>query len=86
GQLAIGIVRRSQDATQGVEFEQALVNDGRDNLVTRHRISPYALAAAGMPLSALPPGHYPLIEDYIASGGKARFMQVEVSMTASRAA
>jgi hypothetical protein len=39
-----------------------------------------------MPLSALPPGHYPLIEDYIASGGKARFMQVEVSMTASRAA
>jgi diguanylate cyclase (GGDEF)-like protein len=86
GQLAVATVRRSQDATQGVEFEQALVNDGRDNLVTRHRVSPYALAAAGMPLSALPPGHYPLIEDYIASGGKARFMQVEVSMTASRAA
>jgi hypothetical protein len=84
GQLAVAIVRRSQDATQGVEFEQHLVNDGRDNLVTRHRISPYALAAAGMPLSALPPGHYPLIEQYVAS--KARFMQVEVSQTASRAA
>jgi len=86
GQLAVATVRRSQDATQGVEFETPLINDGRDNLVTRHRISPYALAAAGMPLSALPPGYYPLIEDYIASGGKARFMQVEVSMTASRAA
>lgn len=86
GQLAVATVRRSQDATQGVEFEQPLINDGRDNLVTRHRVSPYALAAAGMPLSALPPGHYPLIEEYIKSGGKARFMQVEVSMTASRAA
>jgi diguanylate cyclase (GGDEF)-like protein/PAS domain S-box-containing protein len=88
GQLAVATVRRSQDATQGVEFEQQLINDGRDNLVTRHRVSPYALAAAGMPLSALPPGHYPLIEDYLAKGGgtNARFMQVEVSMTASRAA
>ena len=44
------------------------------------------IAGAPPDLSALPPGHYPLIEDYIASGGKARFMQVEVSMTASRAA
>jgi diguanylate cyclase (GGDEF)-like protein/PAS domain S-box-containing protein len=87
GQLAVAIVRRSQDATQGVEFEQQLVMDGRDNLVTRHRVSPYALAAAGMPLSALPPGHYPLIEEFLAKGGgKARFMQVEVSHPASRAA
>jgi diguanylate cyclase (GGDEF)-like protein/PAS domain S-box-containing protein len=88
GQLAVCTVRRSQDATQGVEFEQQLVNDGRDNLVTRHRVSPYALAAAGMPLSALPPGHYPLIEEFLAKGGggNARFMQVEVNQTASRAA
>jgi hypothetical protein len=78
-------VRRSQDATQGLEFETPLVSDGADGLCTRHRISPYALAAAGMPLAALPPGHYGL-----PGGGKRakapRFMQVDVGMGASRAA
>ena len=44
----------------GVEFETALVNDGAGGLCTRHRISPYALAAAGMPLEALPAGNYPM--------------------------
>ena len=32
------------------------------SLCTRNRISPYALAAAGIPLAQLPPGHYPLAE------------------------
>ena len=55
GQLAVATVRRSEGDVQGVEFETGLVNDGADGLCTRFRISPYALAAAGMPLQALPP-------------------------------
>ena len=54
GQIAVGKVRRSQDATQGVEFETPLVSDGAGGLCTRHRVSPYVLAASGMPLQALP--------------------------------
>jgi hypothetical protein len=91
GQLAVCSVRRSQDATQGVEFETALVSDGADGLCTRQRISPYALAAAGMPLTALPPGHYSLPDRR--GGGRGsdrvdgrRFMQVDIGAGASRAA
>ncbi|TMM50093.1 sensor domain-containing protein [Qipengyuania marisflavi] len=53
GQLAVCGVRRSMDDTQGVEFEQELVDDGAGGLCTRHRVSPYELAAAGAPLEAL---------------------------------
>ena len=87
GQLAVCTVRRSQDATQGVEFELPLISDGADGLCTRHRISPYVLAAAGMPLAALPAGQYPLLTDRRAgSKSRPRFMQVDVQMGASRAA
>jgi hypothetical protein len=86
GQLAVCRVRRSQDATQGVEFETPLISDGADGLCTRHRISPYSLAAAGMPLTALPPGHYSLPEIRSGARGGGRFMQVDVGMGASRAA
>lgn len=58
GQLAVCTVRRTMDDTQGVEFEQELVDDGAGGLCTRHRVSPYELAAAGAPLAALPPGKY----------------------------
>ena len=61
GQLAVARVRRSQGARQGLEFEDPLISDGADGLCTRHRVSPYVLAAAGMPLAALPPGQYPLV-------------------------
>ncbi len=61
GQLAVARVVRAVDAVLGVEFETPLINDGAGGLCTRHRISPYVLAAAGMPLSALPPGYYPLV-------------------------
>jgi diguanylate cyclase (GGDEF)-like protein/PAS domain S-box-containing protein len=61
GQLAVARVRRSEGAMQGLEFETPLVDDGAGGLCTRHRISPYALAAAGMPLAALPSGQYPLL-------------------------
>ena len=77
GQLAVGVVTRSTDALIAVEFETPLVSDGAGGLVTRHRVSPYALAAAGMPLAALPQGHYPLS---LGDGGasKPQFLQVVV--------
>jgi diguanylate cyclase (GGDEF)-like protein len=49
GQLAVATVRRSEGFQQGVEFEQRLVNDGNGGLCTRHRVSPYLLARAGLP-------------------------------------
>jgi diguanylate cyclase (GGDEF)-like protein len=48
GQLVICTVNRSTEATIAVEFETPLVSDGAGGLCTRHRASPYALAAAGM--------------------------------------
>ena len=86
GQLAVGVVRRSQDATQGVEFESPLISDGADGLCTRHRISPYVLAAHGMPLQALPPGHYMPPAQNGAPGSRPKFMQVNVQVASSRAA
>ena len=60
GQLAVATVRRSMGAMQGLEFEMPLVDDGAGGLCTRNRVSPYLLAATGMPLGALAPGGYPL--------------------------
>ncbi|MEQ1541632.1 MAG: EAL domain-containing protein [Novosphingobium sp.] len=60
GQLAVAVVRRSAGQMQGLEFEQQLVDDGAGGLCTRHRVSPYTLAQAGMPLTALPAGQYPM--------------------------
>ncbi|HEU4820055.1 MAG TPA: EAL domain-containing protein [Qipengyuania sp.] len=56
GQLAVATVKRVMDDTQGLEFEQELVDDGVGGLVTRSRVSPYALAAAGLPLQSLAAG------------------------------
>ena len=86
GQLVVGSVRRSQDATQGIEFETPLISDGADGLCTRHRISPYMLAAAGMPLAALPAGNYSPPVQPDAPRSRARFMQVELTVPPSRAA
>jgi diguanylate cyclase (GGDEF)-like protein len=58
GQLAVSTVVRSMGQQQGVEFEERLVNDGNGGLCTSRRISPYMMAAAGMPLANLPPGYY----------------------------
>lgn len=75
GQLAVAVVRRSQDATQGVEFETPLVSDGAHGLCTRHRVSPYQLAAAA--------GVDAIGES---TTTRRRFMQVDVSARSSRAA
>jgi EAL domain-containing protein (putative c-di-GMP-specific phosphodiesterase class I) len=63
GQLAVSTVVRSKENCQGLTFEVPLISDGSDGLCTRHRISPYSLAAAGMPLAALPAGQYPLTQN-----------------------
>lgn len=74
GQLAVATVRRTSGDTQGLEFEQELVDDGAGGLCTRHRVSPYALAAAGAPLEALPAGRYSgLPTSDMASPSVARF-------------
>ena len=78
GQLVVCEVRRSKDSFIAVEFETPLVNDGAGGLCTRHRVSPYALAAAGMPLTSLPEGNYP----HEALGGtpktKPKFLEIQV--------
>ena len=61
GQLAVCTVRRSRQSTLGVEFETPLVSDGADGLCTRHRVSPYAIEAAGRPLTPLPMDAYALL-------------------------
>ncbi|MCB2047300.1 MAG: EAL domain-containing protein [Novosphingobium sp.] len=78
GQLAVCTVIRARDAMIGVEFETPLVNDGAGGLCTRHRVSPYALAAAGMPLEALPAGNYPMQMIKSSDGGQSKPLFVEV--------
>ena len=79
GQLVVCKVTRAQDATIGVEFETPLVSDGSGGLCTRHRVSPYALAAAGMPLEALPEGRYPLA--LVGDGPKSKPAFIETDVT-----
>jgi diguanylate cyclase (GGDEF)-like protein len=86
GQLVISTVIRSDDSMIGVEFETPLVADGSGTLCTRHRVSPYALAAAGMPLSALPPGKYPMLVDAGSAQSKPQFVQVDISPARLKAA
>lgn len=86
GQLAVAIVRRAEEHSQGLEFETPLISDGADGLCTRHRISPYDLATAGMQLAALPPGHYQAIDSGDGARSRPRFMQVDLSAHGSRAA
>lgn len=50
GQLAVATVRRSAGAMMGMEFEQALVDDGAGGLCTRHRVSPAVVANASVSL------------------------------------
>jgi len=68
GQLAVATVTRTNGDTQGLEFEQHLVDDGSGGLVTRNRVSPYALASAGATLAALSPGSYKTMEGGLGEG------------------
>ena len=82
GQLAVCTVQRAMDDTQGVKFEQELVDDGAGGLCTRNRVSPYALAIAGAPLAALPAGKYSDLTGGGASGGS--FSRFKLSSNAPR--
>ena len=74
GQLAVATVTRSSGDTQGLEFEQSLIDDGSGGLCTRNRVSPYALASAGAPLAALAPGSYQgMVGGLIEQGGAPKF-------------
>ncbi len=80
GQLAVGTVTRVTDKSIGIEFENALVSDGAGGLCTRHRVSPYALATAGMPLASLTQEKaFP--HEQMGRGQKSApaFMQVQIS-------
>ena len=63
GQLAVATVRRSRKHQQGVQFEQTMVDDGNGGLCTRHRVSPYTMAAAGLPVEAMQVGAMPVAID-----------------------
>jgi diguanylate cyclase (GGDEF)-like protein len=79
GQLVIGKVMRSQESMIGIEFETALISDGAGGLCTRHRVSPYALAAAGMPLAALSGRDLPSLPEHTGPKSKPQFMEVTIS-------
>ncbi|MEQ1687971.1 MAG: EAL domain-containing protein [Sphingopyxis sp.] len=85
GQLVVATVSRVGESDFGVEFETALVSDGAGGLCTRHRISPYALAAAGMPLSALSGGGT-VMPPHTSDGPASKPKFMEVSVALSRAA
>ena len=76
GQLVVCEVMRSEGAQIGVEFEIPLVSDGAGGLCTRHRVSPYAMASAGMPLATL--GHASPGVQGNAAASPPLFMQVQV--------
>jgi hypothetical protein len=81
GQLVLATVARVGDGDFGVEFETPLISDGAGSLCTRHRVSPYALAAAGMPLSSLAGG---FAMPRMVPTTPAKY--IEVSVNAARAA
>lgn len=83
GQLVICTVTRSHDATIGVEFETPLVSDGAGGLCTRHRASPYALAAAGMKIVPGPNGKCSNVVLLNPPTSKPQFMEVAVNKAAA---
>jgi diguanylate cyclase (GGDEF)-like protein len=82
GQLVVAKVVRATETAQGLKFETELISDGAEGLVTRHRVSPYALASAGMPLAALPQGNYSLADKMVGGTGKPAFVQLDVGRKA----
>lgn len=67
GQLVTATVRRSMKHQQGVEFEQTMVSDGNGGLCTRHRVSPYLIAAAAQQTSALALPSFTTMSDWKAA-------------------
>ena len=80
GQLVVSKVANAGEASQGLQFETPLISDGSGGFMTRHRISPYALAEAGIPLAALGAGAFPLAKWREANKSSPRFVQLDLSI------
>lgn len=80
GQLVVSKVVNATESSQGLQFETALISDGSGGFMTRHRISPYSLAEAGIPLAALGAGAFPLAKWREAHKSVPKFVQLELSM------
>jgi diguanylate cyclase (GGDEF)-like protein len=78
GQLVVCTVVNSTENSQGLKFETPLISDGSGGFMTRHRISPYALAEAGIPLAALDAGGLPLAKWREAQRSSPKFVQLEL--------
>jgi diguanylate cyclase (GGDEF)-like protein/PAS domain S-box-containing protein len=78
GQLVVSKVVNATENSQGLKFETHLISDGSGGFMTRHRISPYSLAEAGIPLVALGPGAFPLAKWREANKTIPKFVQLEL--------
>ncbi|MCX9147089.1 putative bifunctional diguanylate cyclase/phosphodiesterase [Erythrobacter sp. WG] len=79
GQLVVSKVVNATENSQGLKFETNLISDGTGGFMTRHRISPYSLAEAGIPLAALGAGAFPLAKWREANKSVPKFIQLELS-------
>jgi hypothetical protein len=80
GQLVVSKVVNATENSQGLKFETPLISDGSGGFMTRHRISPYSLAEAGIPLAALGAGAFPLAKWREANKSSPKFVQLELSV------
>ncbi len=80
GQLVVSKVVNASESSQGLKFETPLISDGTGGFMTRHRISPYSLAEAGIPLAALGAGAFPLAKWREANKTIPRFVQLDLSV------
>ena len=80
GQLVVSRVVNATENSQGLKFETPLISDGSGGFMTRHRISPYALAEAGIPLAALGEGAFPLAKWREARKSSPAFIQLDIGL------
>ncbi|MFN4019599.1 MAG: putative bifunctional diguanylate cyclase/phosphodiesterase [Erythrobacter sp.] len=80
GQLVVSKVVNATESSQGLKFETSLISDGSGGFMTRHRISPYSLAEAGIPLAALGAGAFPLAKWREGHRSPPKFVQLAVSV------
>jgi diguanylate cyclase (GGDEF)-like protein/PAS domain S-box-containing protein len=81
GQLVVSKVANATENSQGLQFETKLISDGSGGFMTRHRISPYSLAEAGIPLAALGAGAFPLAKWRDANKTVPKFVQLELGVS-----
>ncbi|WP_296717943.1 EAL domain-containing protein [Erythrobacter sp.] len=80
GQLVVSKVVNATESSQGLQFETAMISDGSGGFMTRHRISPYSLAEAGIPLAALGAGKFPLAKWREGHKSPPAFVQLDLNV------